>query len=64
MAKTLTEDREERTVYVYAHNMSGFDTSFILTVLYCMGYNVEKVLSQGAKFLSFWVWKYGVLGFA
>ena len=25
ITKTLTEDREERKVYVYAHNMRDFD---------------------------------------
>ena len=40
-------------MYVYAHNMRNFDTSFILRVLHRMGYKVEKVLRQKAKFLSF-----------
>ena len=53
MEKTVTEDGKERKVFVYAHNMRGFDSSFILNVLYRMGYKVVKVLSQGAKFLSF-----------
>lgn len=53
MANTVTEDGKERKVYVHAHNLRGFDSSFILTVLYKMGYKVVKVLTQGAKFLSF-----------
>lgn len=53
MANTVTDDGKERKVYVYAHNMRGFDSSFILTVLYKMGYKIVKVLSQGGKFLSF-----------
>ena len=52
-SKTVTEDGQERKVFVYAHNMRGFDSSFILTVLYGMGYQVVKVLSQGVKYLSF-----------
>ena len=53
MAKTVTEDLKERQVFVFAHNMRGFDSSFILQLLYDKGYKVEKVLSMGAKFLSF-----------
>lgn len=53
MAKTVTEDLKERQVFVFAHNMCGFDSSFILQLLYDKGYKVEKVLSMGAKFLSF-----------
>ena len=53
MAKTVTEDLKERQVFVFAHNMHGFDSSFILQLLYDKGYKVEKVLSMGAKFLSF-----------
>lgn len=45
------EDREERKVYVYAHNTRGFDTSFLLTVLHRMGYKVEKVLRQSEIFV-------------
>ena len=53
MAKTVTADMKERKVFVFAHNMRGFDSSFILQLLYDKGYKVEKVLSMGAKFLSF-----------
>ena len=53
MAKTLTADMQERQVFVFAHNMRGFDSSFILQLLYDKGYQVENILSMGAKFLSF-----------
>ena len=53
MAKTVTADMQERQVFVFAHNMRGFDSSFILQLLYDKGYQVEKILSMGAKFLSF-----------
>ena len=53
MAKTVTAEMKERKVLVFAHNMRGFDSSFILQLLYDKGYKVEKVLSMGAKFLSF-----------
>ena len=53
MAKTVTEDLKERQVFVFARNMRGFDSSFILQLFYDKGYKVEKVLSMGAKFLSF-----------
>ena len=53
MAKTITSQQEERQVFVFAHNMRGFDSSFILQLLYDKGYQVEKILSMGAKFLSF-----------
>ena len=46
-------DGKERKVYVYAHNMRGFDSSFILHALYDLGYKVVKVLSVGAKYLLF-----------
>ena len=46
-------DSKERKVYVYAHNMRGFHSSFILHALYDLGYKVVKVLSVGAKYLSF-----------
>lgn len=52
-SKTVTSDMKERKVFVFAHNMRGFDSSFILQFLYNKGYKVEKVLSMGAKFLSF-----------
>ena len=52
-SKTVTSDMKERKVFVFAHNMRGFDSSFILQLLYQKGYKVEKVLSMGAKFLSF-----------
>lgn len=52
-AKTVTEDGKERQVFVYAHNMRGFDSSFILHALYDLGYKVVKLLSVGAKYLSF-----------
>ena len=53
MAKTVTAEMKERKVFVFAHNMRRFDSSFILQLLYDKGYKVEKVLSMGAKFLSF-----------
>ena len=53
MAHTITFDQQERQVFVFAHNMRGFDSSFILQLLYDKGYQVEKILSMGAKFLSF-----------
>lgn len=53
MAKTITSQQEERQVFVFAHNMRGFDSSFILQLPYDKGYQVEKILSMGAKFLSF-----------
>lgn len=52
-SKTVTAEMKERKVFVFAHNMRGFDSSFILHLLYNKGYKVEKVLSMGAKFLSF-----------
>ena len=52
-SKTITDDMKERKVFVFAHNMRGFDSSFILQLLYDKGYKVDKILSQGAKFLSF-----------
>ena len=53
LSKTITRDMKERKVFVFAHNMRGFDSSFILQLLYDEGYKVEKILSMGAKFLSF-----------
>ena len=53
MAHTVMADGQERQVFVFAHNMRGFDYSFILQLLYEKGYQVEKILSMGAKFLSF-----------
>ena len=53
MAKTVTAEMKERKVFVFAHNMRGFDSSFILQLLYDKGYKVEKVLSMRAKFLLF-----------
>ena len=50
---TKTENDEDRQVFVFAHNMRGFDSSFILQLLYKKGYVVEKILSMGAKYLSF-----------
>ena len=52
-ARTVTEDGKEPKVYVYAHNMRGFDSSFILHAFYDLGYQVVKVLSVGDKYLSF-----------
>ena len=46
MAKTVTAEMKERKVFVFAHNMRGFDSSFILQLLYDKGYKVEKVLSM------------------
>ena len=37
-ARTVTEDGKERKVYVYAHYMRGFDSSFILHAFYDLGY--------------------------
>ena len=34
MSKTITCNDEERQVFVFAHNMRGFDSSFILQLLY------------------------------
>ena len=53
MARTVTAEMKERKVFVFANNMRGFDSSFILQLLYDKGYKVEKVLSMGAKVLSF-----------
>ena len=53
LAHTKTENDEERQVFVFAHNMRGFDSSFILQHLYKKGIAAEKVLSMGAKYLSF-----------
>ena len=53
MANTMTEEGKERKVFVYAHNMRGFDSLFILAVLYDMGYKIDRILSMGAKYLSF-----------
>ena len=53
MSKTVTAELKERKVFVFAHNMRGFDSLFILQLLYDKGYKVEKMLSMGAKFLSF-----------
>ena len=53
IAHTVTEKNEERRVYVFAHNMRGFDSSFILQLLYEKGFEAVKILSMGAKFLSF-----------
>ena len=50
---TTTENGEERQVFVFAHNMRGFDSSFILQHLYEKGIAAEKILSMGAKYLSF-----------
>ena len=41
LAHTITADKKERDVFVYAHNMRGFDSSFILNNLYDLGYKVE-----------------------
>ena len=53
LAHTETENGEERQVFVFAHNMRGFDSSFILQHLYEKGFAAEKILSMGAKYLSF-----------
>jgi len=53
LAHTVTADKKERNVFVFAHNMRGFDSSFILNNLYDQGYKTEKILSMGAKYLSF-----------
>ena len=53
LAHTEMENGEPRQVFVFAHNMRGFDSSFILQLLYERGYEVEKILSMGAKFMSF-----------
>ncbi|CAH3027090.1 unnamed protein product, partial [Porites evermanni] len=54
MANTVTEDGKERKVYVYAHNMRGFDSSFILTVLYKMGYKAVKMTEKRRKEFLTW----------
>ena len=38
MSKTVTAELKERKVFVFAHNMRGFDSSFILQLLYDKGY--------------------------
>ena len=43
MAKTVTAEMKERKVFVFAHNMRGFDSSFILQLLYDKGYKVISV---------------------
>ena len=48
MSKTVTAELKGRKVFVFF-----CDSSFILQLLYDKGYKVEKVLSMGAKFLSF-----------
>ena len=37
MSKTVTAEMKERKVFVFAHNMHGFDSSFILQLLYDKG---------------------------
>ena len=44
---------QERKVFVYAHNLCGFDGMFFQEELYDMGYSIDKILNQGAKALSF-----------
>lgn len=63
MAKTMTEDGKERKVFVYAHNMRGFDSSFILGVLYDMGYKIDRILSMGLSIcrLSVAIWCFVIL---
>lgn len=51
-AKTMF-DGQERKVFVYAHNMRGFDGTFFQEGLYDMGFSIDKILNQGAKALSF-----------
>ena len=51
-AKTNFEG-EDREVYCYAHNLRAFDGLFIQEELYSQGYNLESILNQGAKYLSF-----------
>ena len=53
MAKTVTDEMKERKVFVFAHNMRGFDSSFILQLLYDKGYKVEKVLVWERNFNRF-----------
>jgi len=52
-ANSKTVVGEERQVVVVAHNMRGFDGIFIQGTLYEQGCSLEKILSQGAKMLSF-----------
>lgn len=47
-------EKKGRCLCIYCvHNMRGFDSSFILGVLYDMGYKIDRILSMGAKYLSF-----------
>lgn len=51
-AKTMVDERE-RQVFVYAHNMRALMAHLFQEGLYDMGYSIDKVLNQGAKYLSF-----------
>ena len=42
MAKTVTEDLKERQVFVFAHNMRGFDSSFICSCCMIRGTRWKK----------------------
>ena len=50
-AKTNFEG-EDRDVYCYAHNLRAFDGLFIQEEPYNQGYTIERILNQGAKYLS------------
>lgn len=46
-------DGQEQQVFCYFHNMKGFDGVFIQNELFKQGRSIEKILSQGAKMMSF-----------
>lgn len=56
MAKTVTEDLKKRQVFVFAHNMHGFDSSFILQLLYDKGVQGGKSVEYGCKIFIVSVW--------
>lgn len=51
-SKTVVDGQEQQVVVV-AHNMRGFDGMFIQDAWYDQGCSLDKILSQGAKMLSF-----------
>ena len=48
-------DERTRNVFIYFHNMKGFDGFFVMYKFYEQGRAVERVLTQGAKVMSFQV---------
>lgn len=46
-------DGQERQVFCYFHNFKGFDGVFIQDELFQQGHEIEKILNQGAKMMSF-----------